>query len=564
MPRRSLLSLLCAMITWLAATQALAQAATGGTERVREIVERVRDDPAQRVRGEAIAARRALPELYANRGFSLAWGSADARAELLRAIRDSAADGLDPQDYHLAALEKLADATATPAVSSGGLSSGGAPNDLWIDYDLLQTDALARLLYHLIFGKVDPREVTPHWNFDREVHRGDPARFLQSVIDAPSVYAEIEREKPQYEMYLKLRAEYARYRELRERGGWTAIPGGPALKPGMHDARVAALRARLAATGELAHPASPTDALSFDDALSAAVRTFQSVNGLDTDGAVGASTLAALNSPLDARIEQIAVNLERGRWLLHDLAPSFIVVNVAGYRVYYLRDRELVWSARAQVGKPYRQTPIFRSTLQYLVINPTWTVPPGILAKDILPALKRDPGYLAKKGLEVIDADGRPVTTPIDWVSMTPSKFRYQLRQGPGPNNALGRVKFMFPNPYSVYLHDTPSQALFEKSARAFSSGCIRVENALELAAVLLEGQPGWDAAAIQSAVDAGETRTVTLQEKMPVLLTYWTSWVDRDGLLQFRSDVYGQDEKVRTALHAPFRIHRTSDVTGE
>jgi murein L,D-transpeptidase YcbB/YkuD len=526
-----------------------AQAPLSASEALRERVERLRDDPAQLVHGESIAARRVLPELYASRDFSLAWTSADARAELLRAIRDSAADGLDPEDYHLAALEQLAEKTAAP----------GASAEVWQDYDLLQSDALARLLYHLLFGKVDPHEVTPHWKFDREIHRGEAAPFLQSVIDAPSVHAAIEREKPRYQMYRNLRAAYGRYRELRARGGWKPIPGGATLKADMRDARVPALRARLAATGELGVGAS--DELLFDDALLAALRAFQSANGLDADGAVGAGTLEALNRPLDARIEQLEVNLERGRWLLHDLDPTFVVVNVAGFRVYFLRDGELAWSARAQVGKPYRQTPIFRSTLQYLVLNPTWTVPPGIFSKDILPALKRDPGYLAKRGLEVVDANGEPVREPIDWASMTPGKFRYQLRQGPGPDNALGRVKFMFPNAYAVYLHDTPSQALFEKSARAFSSGCIRVEDALELAAALLEPQSGWDAAALQRAVDAGTTRTVTLEQKVPVLLTYWTAWVDREGALQLRDDVYGLDEKVRTALRAPLRVHRVPDA---
>jgi len=194
-------------------------------------------------------------------------------------------------------------------------------------------------------------------------------------------------------------------------------------------------------------------------------------------------------------------------------------------------------------------------------LNPTWTVPPGIFANDILPAVKRDPGYLAKRGLSVVDSAGQLVTAPIDWATMTPRRFPYLLRQEPGPENALGRVKFMFPNAYSVYLHDTPSQALFAKSERAFSSGCIRVENALELARLLLEGQTGWDADAIAAAVASGKTHTVTLQKKVPVLLTYWTAWVDRDGVLQFRSDVYGRDAKVRAALDMPFRVHRVPDL---
>ena len=531
----------------LVASPATAQLPSGSSEALRESVERVRDDPSYLVQGEAIAARRVLAELYANRDFAPAWGSANAREELLRAVRDSAHDGLDPTDYHAAALERLR-----------GEIEAGAAADVWLDYDLLQTDALARLLYHLIFGKLDPSEVSPHWNFYREVDRGDPARFLQKVIDAPSLYSTVENEKPQHEMYRELRGELARYRALREAGGWREIPPGPTLKPGMRDARVGALRARLAATGQLAEgAASGGDLTLYDAAVEAGVRAFQAQNGLDADGAVGAGTLAVLNLPIDARIAQIEVNLERARWLLHEVAPTFVVVNVAGFRVYYVRDNKLVWSARAQVGKPYRQTPIFRSVLSYLVLNPTWTVPPGIFANDILPAQKRDPGYLAKRGLVVVDAQGERVTAPIDWASVTPRNFRYMLRQEPGPDNALGRVKFMFPNQYSVYLHDTPSRALFEKSDRAFSSGCIRVDDPLELATLLLAGQPGWDRAAIDAAIAAGKTRTITLQNKVPVLLSYWTAWVDRDGALQFRRDLYGRDEKVLAALRAPFKVHR-------
>ena len=512
-------------------------------EMLRERVEGVRDDPAAVVHGEPVAARRALAELYANRGFTPAWTSAGARVELLRAIRDSALDGLDPQDYHLSALEQLYTQTQAP----------GVPEGLRLDYDILQTDALARLLYHLSSGKLDPTELTPHWDFNRESNRVPPAQFVQSVIDAPSLYAAIERTKPQHQLYRTLRAQLASYRELRARGGWSPIADGPTLKPGARNRRVVALRERLVATGELL-PAPDKAARIFDDSVEAAVRAFQSANGLDADGAVGAGTLAVLNLPVDARIAQIEVNLERGRWLLNDLDPTFVVINVAGFRAYYLRDSEVVWSGRVQVGKPYRQTPMFRSAISYLVLNPTWTVPPTILENDVLPAVKRDPGYLAQHHLRVVDSQGRPITTPIHWADVTADGFPYLLREDAGADNPLGRVKFMFPNEFSVYLHDTPNQALFEKSERTFSSGCIRVENALELAALLLEGQEGWDAAALVSALATGETRTVNLQHRVPILVFYWTAWVDRDGVPQFRGDVYGLDARVEAGLATPFR----------
>jgi murein L,D-transpeptidase YcbB/YkuD len=360
-------------------------------------------------------------------------------------------------------------------------------------------------------------------------------------------------------MYRNLRAAYARLNALAARGGWAPVPAGPTLKPGASDPRVLALRTRLIADGDLAGAAAP-DPLSYDAALEAAVKAFQARHGLDTDGSVGPGTLAALNVPIDARIRTLRVNLERGRWLLNDLEPTFVVVNVAGYRVNYIRDGQLVWSARAQVGKAYRATPIFRSRLTYLVLNPTWTVPPSILENDILPAQRRDPSTLARKGLEVIDAQGRRVPeSSVDWANATPRNFRYMLRQPPGPDNALGRVKFMFPNSYSVYLHDTPSRNLFEKSDRAFSSGCIRVEDPLRLAELLLQGQRPWNRVAIDSVIQAGKTRNVTLAHAIPVLLSYWTAWVDRDGTLQLRPDIYGRDMKVAAGLEMPFGFRRRS-----
>ena len=205
------------------------------------------------------------------------------------------------------------------------------------------------------------------------------------------------------------------------------------------------------------------------------------------------------------------------------------------------------------MGKPYRQTPIFKSKIDHVVFNPTWTVPPMILAKDILPAVRKDPGYLAKKRLEVLDRNGKPVDpASIDWKSVTASKFPYLLRQGPGPDNALGRVKIMFPNPYFVYLHDTPSKALFEKEERAFSSGCIRVERPLELAEKLLDDPKTWNSAAIAQAIADGTTRTVRLPKPVPVLLMYWTIVPSDDGHTVFKRDPYGRDRRLAQALDAP------------
>jgi len=518
------------------------------SELLRARVEQIREDPAAMVGGVHIAARRALPLLYERRQFAPTWTDPAARDDLIREIEESERDGLEPEDYlrsPLAAARQRAEAE-------------GSPLDARVDYDLMLTDALARLLYHLIYGKVDPRDFDPHWNFTREIRNRDPASFLQEMIDSGDLASRIDAEKPDHYIYRGLVAELARCRELAAHGGFPVVPAGAALERGAHGARVAALRARLEASGDLA--ASATGGEEFDEAIETAVQGFQKSRGLTADGRVGPGTLAALNVPIERTIEQLRINLERGRWLLHDLAERFVIVNVAAFEVYYVRDGQVAWRERAMVGKPYRKTPIFRSDLSYLVFNPTWTVPPGILANDILPAQRRDSSYLAKKGLRVIDSAGRVVpTSSVDWAHATAKNFRYQIRQEPGPDNSLGRVKFMFPNSHSVYLHDTPHRELFEKDARAFSSGCIRVQSPLELAALLLEDdESGWDRAAIDRAVEAGTTRTVTLSQKIPVLLSYWTAWVDVDGRLQLRGDVYGRDPQVAAGLAKSFTVrHR-------
>ena len=315
------------------------------------------------------------------------------------------------------------------------------------------------------------------------------------------------------------------------------------------------MRARLIASGDLDQSAASAS-LDYDAQLEAAVRSFQERMGLASDGVIGAGTIAELNVPIADRITQLRVNLDRGRVLLQDLPDEFVIVNIAGFTVYYVRGQQVVWQSRAQVGKPYRRTPIFRSEISYLVLNPTWTVPPGIIEKDILPAAKGDPASITRKGLRVLDAQGREHDpASIDWSRYRSGHIPYTLRQDPGPSNALGRVKLMFPNPYQVYLHDTPSQGLFDRNDRAFSSGCVRIERALELAELVLDDPDRWNAASIANAIGQGTLRNITLKKRVPVLLAYWTAWVDPKGRLNFRRDLYGQDAQWAHALEERFTV---------
>jgi L,D-transpeptidase YcbB len=500
--------------------------------------------PEPTVHGERIAFSERLQEFYTRRGFHAAWSNARNAEQLRRALAESEEEGLNPKDYHLPMLDDLA-----------GQIARAAPTDaVRAQYDVLLTDALLRLAYHLSFGKVDPQTFDAQWNYGRTLESTDVSRKVEDALAAENIYQRVEALRPTHSLYTGLKRELARYRAAAETPSPT-IAAAPKLQPGATDARVPLVRARLIAGGDLDKTAA-SESLDYDAALETAVRSFQTRMGLASDGVIGADTIAELNMPMADRITQLRVNLDRGRVLLQDLPDEFVIVNIAGFSVYYVRGQQVVWQSRAQVGKPYRRTPIFRSQISYLVLNPTWTVPPGIIEKDILPAAQRDPTSITRKGLRVLDAQGQEQDpASIDWSRYRSGYIPYTLRQDPGPSNALGRVKLMFPNPYQVYLHDTPSQDLFDRSDRAFSSGCVRVERALELTELVLDDPDRWNAASIASAIEQGTLRNVTLKKKIPVLLAYWTAWVDPQGRLNFRRDLYGQDAKWAQALEERFAV---------
>jgi len=491
------------------------------------------------LRGASIAYPNIIYTFYSRRGFRPAWSDARLASELRRALKDSEADGLDPRDYHLPLLDQLADAVASDPGNSSTLAA----------FEILHTDALLRVADHLMFGKVDAASFDAHWNFTGSPKGIDVPQRMELALATGDLHGEIEKLKPTHRMYLALKQELARYRLTVATPERVTIASGKAIEPDTHDERVVSLRSRLSFSGDLAATeVSSSDV--YDPTLRIAVQRFQERMGLPADGKIGKRTIEELNVPLEDRVRQLRINLDRARVLLHELPHEFVIVNIAAYWVYLVRGQETVWNARAQVGKTYRKTPMFRSAIDYLVLNPTWTVPPGIIKNDILPDARRDPASITRRGLNVLDAQGNVVDpASVDWSKFKSGHIPYTLRQEPGPKNALGRVKIMFPNSYSVYLHDTPSQSKFEESDRAFSSGCVRIERPLELAELLLADPSRWNAASIQRVVDAGRTQNVTLPAKVPVLLAYWTAWVDPQGRVNFRRDVYGQDAQWAAAL---------------
>jgi L,D-transpeptidase YcbB len=516
------------------------QPANTVVEAVRERIDDLSTSGQLTVEGERLIAARALPALYELHGYQPFW-DAPRIASLINAIHGSSEDGLTPADYHLEALEKL-----TATVSPSPLQSA--------QLDLLATDAYTELLCHLYFGKADPVAIDSRWNFDmRQIEARDLPQFVLDALSHPDITGALNDARPDHWMYKNLVGALADYRAIEKAGGWPSVADGPKLRRGVTDPRVPSLRHRLVASHDAA--ADLSEGNVFDEPVEAALKRFQARHVLSADGTVGPETRRELNVSVAERINQIRVNLERARWLLHHVPnDEFVVVDVAGFEVRYVRDHTTVWRTRAQIGKAYRQTPIFRSAIQAVVINPTWTIPPGILGKDILPAVRKDPSYLQKRGLRVIDREGRDVdSSKIDFTKYTGANFPYMIRQDPGPTNALGRVKIMFPNSYLVYLHDTPSQNLFENDRRAFSSGCIRTERPFELVELLLAPSGQWNRAAIDAEVNSGKTRTIQLTKGVPILLLYWT--VDRNdrGDILFKPDPYARDPQLLKALDAPF-----------
>jgi murein L,D-transpeptidase YcbB/YkuD len=535
-------------------------AANPVTEALRERVELINAGGTVNIDGEPLFAARTLGKLYSENGYSPLWDRARL-VSLIEVLKGIEGDGLRPEDYHFKPLQALLQRKPLPPVGQAEL-------------DLLATDAYALVLYHLYFGKVDPVSLDPHWNFGaREIREVDAITFVRDAIARNRVRGSVDAARPQHPLYRSGRESLAAYRDIAALGGWPTLPEGPALKVGATDPRVPVLRRRLAITGDLAAvggssastaasaaggPTAEASPELFDATLEAALKHAQRRHRIDVDGVLGPGTTRTLNVPVERRIDQLRVNLERARQVLHEIKDDgpLVVVDIAGFEVRYLEDGKRVWRTRAVVGQPFRETPVFKSMIDNIVVNPTWTVPPGILAKDIMPSLRRnDRSILARKRLSVIDRNGNKLNpAAIDFSRYSAANFPFMLRQDAGPDNALGVVKINFPNPHLVYLHDTPSKSLFNETVRAFSSGCIRTERPLELAEKLLADPARWDRSALDAAVAAGETRTVRLAKKVPVLIIYWTADRDDDGSVVFKPDPYSRDARELAALDAPFR----------
>lgn len=493
------------------------------------------------IAGGHLASIDALRKLYARRSYQPIWTAEASVAALRDAVITSWVDGLQPQDFHAGSVFGGQGAAAVSLSES--------------DRELPLSDALLRLLYQFYFGKVDPNTFDANWNYERPLLDADPIDVVARGLETEGVAGLIAKARLDHPYYAALKATLQAHIDIAARGGWPSVPAGPAIKPGARDPRIAAVRARLAVSGEYGK-AFPPDAASYDASLVDAVRSFQLNHGLEADGVLGAQTVVEMNVSADERVDQIRVNLERARWVLRGMAgdTDAIAVNIPGFYLAVRRGGRTVWKTDVVVGQTYHKTPVFTAQMRYVVLNPDWTVPHGIATREILPKVKSDPSYLAAHDYDLRSPSGAPIdASAVQWDAVSPSSFRYTVVQRPGPKNALGVVKFMFPNRHNVYLHDTSSRAMFEKATRTFSHGCIRVKDPLKLAEIVLGDRAGWSRADIDRTVAEAKLRQVNLSRPLRVMILYWTVDPLFDGSARFYRDVYGRDAKLLQALNSPF-----------
>ncbi len=500
---------------------------------------------------DRICGSNVLPDFYRARDFRPAWTDAglvlaDAAA-FIDALRLVVEDGLDPENYHLATLEALLTEINTAKTKKGGSVRPEALADL----EMLLTDAFLLCGSHLVHGQVNPETNQSEWFVKGRYE--DLAAVLEKGLAANNVPGALDSLRPGHAVYRGLKKALRDYRALADVGGWPELPPGPKLVKGDRDARVEALRKTLASTGDLIASEGNGDPAFFDDGLERSVKAFQRRHGLEPDGVVGVGTAIDLNAPAAERLAQIRANLERWRWITQDLGERYILVNVADFKVGVVEAGHEVLSMPAIVGSAYRHTPEFSGRISYIEINPTWTVPPKLVLEDILPKVAKNPNYLKEKAIRVFRGwtEDAPEIDPatVDWSQVNADELPFKFRQDPGPHNSLGRIKFMFPNKFDVYLHDTPERGLFSRAVRDFSSGCIRVEKPIELAEYVLRDDPDWTREKILAAIDGQETRVINLRNPMGVHLLYWTAWLADDGRVQFRKDIYLRDATLYRAL---------------
>lgn len=486
------------------------------------------------VQGSANAERfEGIAAFYNKNEFTPIWIENELPTQKARNVvnilRNAAEHGLNPDDYNSEALfQKL-----------------GARNaDTLVDLETQLSRSVVAYAQHLNAGRLDPQAVNREIVVFPEVVAS--GKILEKLSATKHIQAYLRLLAPHTPRYERLRTALGNFKTLAQNGGWTLIAEGEVLKPGMTNPRVTTLRARMIEDGNL--DKSQTAGEVYDDAVVAAVKKFQERHGLEPDGVIGPQTIAQLNVPVADRIRTMELNLERRRWMQNDYGRYYVFANLADQVIKLVRDEKTLHAELIQVGQPYHRTPVFSDVMDYVELNPFWNVPYSIATKEYLPKLKSNPGLLNSQNIRVLKGGKIISTFSVPWTSYSRRHFPVRLRQDSGPRNALGRVKFMFPNKFNVYIHDTPSKSKFNKASRYFSHGCLRLKDPLTMAEQIL-GAQGWSRKKIDGVVRSGKRTVVKLKEKIPVHITYLTSWVNKDGSVHFRRDIYGRDKILDLAM---------------
>ena len=472
-----------------------------------------------------------LEKIYNERAYRSIWRDGETLFDFYNSLREADKEGLDPNDYHREEIETLLTANSLNPEEAARL-------------DLLLSDAFLTYARHLYYGKLNPTELNEYWGINRKEQ--DFAQLLGTAAEGGDIKSLLEELKPNHRVYHDLKKSLAEYEDLKEdEGALNDIPEGELINPGDKDPRISAIAQRLQVLGFEADTTGIDS--TYTDALVEVIREFQQSKSIQTDGIIGNSTISELNKSPQDRYKQILANLERWRWYPRDLGEHYIFINIPAFKLAVVKDGDTIREHNVIAGAKERQTPIFTDTIDHLVINPTWTVPPTIKSKDILPKMVADPSYVERNNMTVTGPNGESVNpSSVNWSS--DEAVNYTFTQRAGASNPLGRVKIMYPNQYLIYLHDTPSQGLFNQSQRAESSGCVRVENAIDLASYVVENQDEWQRDRIDEIIASGKTTTVKVDRPIQVHHFYWTAW-RAGGETVFTNDVYDLDEKIYSKL---------------
>ena len=470
-----------------------------------------------------------LLHFYRTHGFGTVWNSPKIRKTIIEALSESVSEGLRAEDYKVPTFEKLE--SKVNALSDKQI----------IDYDILLTTSLQKYLWHLTKGKLNPKELYRDW--DLKVNQLDINTLISNAMKGDSLAKAIESAKPDYIVYKRLKKALLLINSFPKD---TLKPIEFVQKIVKNDTNnsVIAIKRRLLYWKDLEKADSLTNI--YDKATVKAVKKFQFRHGLVPDGVIGQGTITALNQTKNIRREQIIANLERWKWYPKDLGKHYIIVNIPAYSLRIIKDGDTIERKRVVVGKEKRRTPILSSTFSNIVFNPTWTVPPTILKEDLVPAATANRGYFAARDITIYDSKGN-VVSPEKWNPEKPRGYRYV--QAPGNGNSLGNVKFNFPNHYTVYLHDTNHRDYFGKNYRSLSSGCVRVEDPLPLAAYMLDDEKNWSLEKINELIATKKTTSIGLKQKIKLHQLYWTASLNDLGTLDFRADIYNLDHDLYKKL---------------